>query len=109
MKKYFYLLNTKKITNDRNIKKNKKNKINKPLSGSFAKVWTELSIPDLTKKVPAILNVKLDIDNTNIHNDSWSFFSNTRTLWRSAVKHSQGIKDIFSTGSQNQNPPQPNS
>ena len=31
-------LNIEKIIKDRNIKKNKKNKINKPLSGSFAKV-----------------------------------------------------------------------
>ena len=52
-----FLLNIEKIIKDRNIKKNKKNKINKPLSGSFAKVWTELSIPDLTKNVPDTLNI----------------------------------------------------
>ena len=42
---------------------NKKHKINIPLDGSFAKVWIEFKIPDLTKKVPLILNEKVAIDN----------------------------------------------
>ena len=40
---------------DKIIKENKNNKINIPLSGSFANVCTEFKIPDLTKKVPIIL------------------------------------------------------
>ena len=32
----------------------------KPLDGSFAKVCTELSIPDLTRKVPITLKIKVD-------------------------------------------------
>ena len=36
-------------------------------------------------------------------------FSKTKTECNNAVKHNQGIKETFSTGSQNQNPPQPNS
>ena len=38
---------------------------------------------------------------------SASRFSITATECRKAVPASQGIKDAFSTGSQNQNPPQP--
>ena len=36
-------------------------------------------------------------------------FSKTKIQCRRAVKLIHGIKDIFSTGSQNQNPPQPSS
>ena len=36
-------------------------------------------------------------------------FSKTKIVCKSAVKQNQGIKDIFSTASQNQNPPHPNS
>ena len=42
--------------------KNKKHKINIPLDGSFANVCIEFSIPDLTKKVPPILNENVAID-----------------------------------------------
>ena len=42
------------------IKKNKNNKINIPLSGSFANVWTEFNMPDLTRKVPVTLMVKVN-------------------------------------------------
>ena len=52
----------KKINNERKIKENRKIKINNPLSGSFAKVCTELRIPDLTKNVPLILRANVDID-----------------------------------------------
>ena len=50
------------MNNERKIKENKKIKINKPLSGSFAKVCTEFRIPDLTKNVPPILRANVDID-----------------------------------------------
>ena len=36
-------------------------------------------------------------------------FSNTNTQCKRAVKHSQGISETFSTGSQNQKPPHPSS
>ncbi len=36
-------------------------------------------------------------------------FSMTTAEWRSAVPASHGMKEAFSTGSQNQNPPQPSS
>ena len=92
-----------------NIRTNKKIKINKPLSGSFAKVCTELRIPDLTKKVPHILNVNVDIDKIITQDVKISFFSKTKIQCKSVVKASHGIKETFSTGSQNQKPPQPNS
>ena len=91
------------------IKKNKKNKIKIPLLGSLAKVCTEFNIPDRTKNVPHMLNVKLEIDKIKVHVANKDLFSSTITEWTKAVKHNQGIKEIFSTGSQNQNPPQPNS
>ena len=50
------------MNNDKNIKQNKKIKINKPLSGSLANVCTEFRMPDLTRKVPHILNVNVEID-----------------------------------------------
>ena len=90
-------------------KENKKININNPLSGSFAKVWTEFKIPDLTKKVPHILNANVDIDNIITQEVSINLFSKTKMHWKSVVKASQGIKETFSTGSQNQKPPHPNS
>ena len=80
-----------------------------PLSGSFAKVWTEFSIPDLTRNVPHIPNVKVIIESITVQEWKIDLFSSTNTQWTRAVRLNQGIKEIFSTGSQNQNPPQPNS
>ena len=44
------------------INMNKKQSIKTPLDGSFAKVWIEFKMPDLTKNVPLILNEKVVID-----------------------------------------------
>ena len=63
---------------DKNIKQNKKIKINNPRSGSLAKVWTEFKIPDLTKKVPHMLKVNVDIDKTTTQEVSSSLFSKTK-------------------------------
>ena len=103
------LWKNKKIKSDKNIKQNKKIKMNKPLSGSLAKVCTEFKIPDLTKKVPHILKVNVDIDKTTTQEVRANLFSKTKIQWRSVVKASHGIKDTFSTGSQNQKPPHPSS
>ena len=99
----------KKINRDKNIKENKKININKPLSGSFANVCTEFSIPDLTKKVPHILSENVAIDKITAQEVKISLFSITITQCSNVIKANQGIKDTFSTGSQNQKPPQPNS
>ena len=80
-----------------------------PLSGSFANVWTEFNMPDLTKKVPHMLRVKVEIDKITTHEVNNNLFSKTKIQWINVVKASQGISDTFSTGSQNQKPPQPNS
>ena len=66
------------MTKDKNIIKNKKNKIYKPLSGSFAKVCTEFSMPDLTRKVPHTLNVKVDMHKIIDHDAKDDLFSKTR-------------------------------
>ena len=83
--------------------------MNTPLSGSFAKVWTEFNIPDLTKKVPHMLKVNAVIDKITAHEDKINFFSITTIQCNKVVKASHGIKETFSTGSQNQKPPQPSS
>ena len=99
----------KKTKRDRNIKVNKNIKINKPLSGSFANVCTEFKIPERTKKVPLILKVNVAIDKIITQEVNIDFFSKTNMQCKRVVNVNQGINEIFSTGSQNQNPPQPNS
>ena len=88
---------------------NKKTRINKPLSGSLANVWTEFNIPDLTKNVPHILNANVAIERIITQEVKIDFFSNNKIQCKRVVNASQGIRETFSTGSQNQKPPQPNS
>ena len=97
------------MKSDKNIRENKKIKINSPLSGSLANVCTEFKIPDLTKKVPDILNVKVAIDKITTQEVKINLFSRTKMQCKSVVSASHGIRETFSTGSQNQNPPHPNS
>ena len=85
---------------EKKIKENKKIKINKPLSGSFAKVCTELRIPDLTKNVPLILRANVDIDRIITHEVKINFFSKTNMQCKSVVNANHGIRETFSTGSQ---------
>ena len=91
------------------IRINRKININNPLSGSFANVCTEFKIPERTKKVPHILRVNVAIDRIITQELRIDFFSNIIMECNKVVKASQGIKETFSTGSQNQNPPQPSS
>ena len=106
---FSFLWKKKKIKRDKKIKENKKIRINNPLSGSFAKVWTEFNIPDLTKKVPHILKVNVAMDNIITHDVKISLFSRAKIQCKRVVRANHGIKETFSTGSQNQNPPHPNS
>ena len=102
-----------------NLKINKKtdmktiNPINprryRPLSGSFANAWTLSIIPDLTINAPNKLSEKTRIDNKIVQILSCDDFIDTPREWINAVAASQGISATFSTGSQNQYPPQPNS
>ena len=51
----------------------------------------------------------IEIDNTTTQEVRVPFRSKTKMQCNKAVNVNQGIKDTFSTGSQNQNPPHPNS
>ena len=105
----FSLWNVKNIPNDKTINANKNINIKIPLAGSLANVCTEFNIPDLTKKVPHILRVNVVIDNITTQDVSAALLSNTTIQCNSAVNVSHGIKETFSTGSQNQKPPHPSS
>ena len=83
--------------------------MNSPLEGSLANVCIEFKIPDLTRNVPLILNVKVHIASIIVHDCSFDLLSKTEVQCNNAVKQNHGIKETFSTGSQNQNPPHPNS
>ena len=52
---------------------------------------------------------KVMMASSMVHTFSASRFSMTSAEWSSAVPASHGMKEAFSTGSQNQNPPQPSS
>ena len=88
---------------------NKKDSINNPLSGSLANVCTEFKIPERTKKVPHMLKVKVDMDKIITHELSINLFSKTKIQCNNVVNANHGIRETFSTGSQNQKPPHPNS
>ena len=80
-----------------------------PRDGSVAKAWTEVSTPERTRKVPSSDSEKVMIARSTVQIFSASRFSITSAEWRSAVPASQGMKEAFSTGSQNHQPPQPSS
>ena len=84
-------------------------KINTPREGSDAKACTEVNNPDLTIKVPNKENEKARIDNKIVQFIKINFFSSILTQCSKAVAINHGINDAFSTGSQNHQPPQPNS
>ena len=80
-----------------------------PRSGSFAKAWTEVMIPERTIKVPISTKPKARIASRMVQLFSASRFSTTMAECSKAAAMSQGMNDAFSTGSQNQKPPQPSS
>ena len=84
-------------------------RMNKPRSGSLAKLCTEVKTPERTRKVPSRLSEKVTIASNKVQTCRLFRFSITIAECRSAVPVSQGSNDAFSTGSQNQNPPQPSS
>ena len=83
--------------------------MNTPRSGSLAKAWTDVITPDRTINVPISEKPKAMIASSTVHAFRLSRFSTTMELCKSAAARSQGMKLAFSTGSQNQNPPQPSS
>jgi hypothetical protein len=80
-----------------------------PRSGSTAKAWTDVRIPERTRKVPTIDIEKATTASITVQALSPSRVASTVTEWSRAVVASQGISDAFSTGSQNHQPPQPSS
>ena len=80
-----------------------------PRVGSVAKACTEVSTPERTRKVPISDSEKARIASRMVQTLSASRFSITTAECSSAVPASHGISEAFSTGSQNQKPPQPSS
>ena len=101
-------LETNKLNDVAIITAMKANKYN-PRWGSLAKEWTLSIIPDLTINAPNRLKEKTVIERSIVQVLSWEDFIETLSECRKAVAANQGINATFSTGSQNQYPPQPNS
>ena len=80
-----------------------------PRSGSTAKACTEVKTPERTRKVPSSDSEKARMDKSTVHTLSALRFSTTMAECNRAVATSHGMKLAFSTGSQNHQPPQPNS
>ena len=80
-----------------------------PRFGSTAKACTEVSTPERTRKVPSSDRAKATIASSTVQLRNAPRFSVTASEWISAVPTSHGMKEAFSTGSQNHQPPQPSS
>ncbi len=80
-----------------------------PRVGSVAKACTEVSTPERTRKVPSSDSEKVRMASSSVQIFSAERFSMTIAECSSAVPASHGMKEAFSTGSQNQKPPQPSS
>ena len=87
----------------------RKVRIKMPRRGSVANACTEVSTPERTRKVPIRLRLKAQIASNTVQLLKPPRFSVTASECISAVPTSHGMKDAFSTGSQNHQPPQPNS
>ncbi len=80
-----------------------------PRVGSLAKACTDTSTPERTRKVPSRDREKARMASSTVQLFSRPRFSVTASEWIRAVPASQGMKEAFSTGSQNHQPPQPSS
>ena len=87
----------------------RKIRMNTPRAGSVANACTETSTPERTMNVPSRLSENAMIASSTVQLFSTPRFSVTASEWINAVPTSQGMKDAFSTGSQNHQPPQPSS
>ena len=83
--------------------------MNNPRVGSVANACTEVSTPERTKKVPNKDKENAAMANNTVQALQLPRFSVTIREWMSAVPTNQGMSEAFSTGSQNHQPPQPNS
>ena len=84
-------------------------RMNTPRVGSLAKLWTEFRMPERTMNVPLSEREKVPIASRTVQVFRASRFSTTIAECSRAVPVSHGSRLAFSTGSQNQNPPQPSS
>ena len=89
------------------MKKLKMMRMAMPRCGSLAKACTELNTPERTRKVPSSEKEKAKIARKMVQIFNEPFFSITATEWTKADPASHGMSEAFSTGSQNQKPPQP--
>ena len=80
-----------------------------PRVGSTAKEWTDVRMPERTRKVPTIDMEKAISASIIVQARRPPRAARTLTLCSSAVAASHGISEAFSTGSQNHQPPQPSS
>ena len=80
-----------------------------PRLGSTAKACTEVRTPERTRNVPMRDKEKARMASRMVQTLSASRFSITRAECNRAVAASQGMKEAFSTGSQNHQPPHPSS
>ena len=87
----------------------RKIRINTPRSGSVAKACTEVNTPERTRNVPNKLNENAKMASNTVQALKALRFSVTASECINAVPTSHGIKEAFSTGSQNHQPPQPSS
>jgi len=87
----------------------RKTRINNPRFGSVAKAWTEVKTPERTRNVPSKLKENAIIANKTVQTLNPPRLSVTASEWINAVPANQGMKEAFSTGSQNHQPPQPSS
>ncbi len=80
-----------------------------PRAGSLANACTDVTTPERTRNVPIRLKENAMIDSNNVHTRKAPVRSVASAECSNAVPTSQGISEAFSTGSQNQKPPQPRS
>ena len=83
--------------------------MNKPRAGSDANACTEVITPERTRNVPSSDSENAAMASNNVQPRKLPRFSVTACECSSAVPANHGMKDAFSTGSQNHQPPQPSS
>src|SRR5881275_1152473 len=87
----------------------RKARMKMPRDGSAANECTDTSTPERTRKVPSMLMEKARIASSSVQLLNSPRLSVTASECTSAVPTSHGMNEAFSTGSQNQKPPQPSS
>src|ERR1700735_4413467 len=78
-----------------------------PRRGSLAKACTEVSTPERTRKVPSSEKEKARMARKIVQIWGAPAVSIPAPEGTKAVPASHGMREVFSTGSQNQKPPQP--